>query len=272
MIPFLATTDKLRVTTSSGAAVHMLATYVKAPTATLVPNDAAYVGASVSSATDTDLFTGPGSSECRNLKHLTVRNTDASLSVDITVKYNANGTLYELHKVTLQPGECLEYLDPMGFVSLKPAAVLDKLIVMASDSVHATAATFADIAGLTYPLKSGIRYAVDACLFSVNNASTTGSQFGYNIGAAPTAALLGEIGAVTNSVTAGAFGTGTATARDTAIVAQTTGQTATGIHLIGGFIQPSADGTFAMRATSEVTVAAGLTVKAGSWLWIRQEG
>lgn len=37
---------------------------------------------------------------------------------------------------------------------------------------------------------------------------------------------------------------------------------------LSGYIQPSANGTFAIRCKSEIAVAAGLTVKAGSWLRI----
>jgi hypothetical protein len=59
---------------------------------------------------------------------------------------------------------------------------------------------------------------------------------------------------------------GVTTAHDSAITAQTTGSTSSRLAIIAGYIQPSADGTFSMRATSEVTVANGLTVFAGSWL------
>lgn len=271
MIYLVATTDTLRIVTSSGAAVHIAGFYVQAVAATGVWGSASPVVATVASATNTDLLSGPGSGNFYSVKQLTIRNTDASLAVDITIQLLTSGADPELWKETLQPGEQLIYIEGVGFFRGASVAGVNKMLIMSGDSTHATAATFADITGLTCPMKSGIRYSVLACLFSVNNASTTGSQFGYNIGAAPTLALFGEIGAVTNSVTGGAFGTGTATARDTAIVAQTTGQTATGIHLIGGMIQPSADGTFAMRATSEVSVAAGLVVKAGSWLRILQE-
>ena len=272
MIPLLATTDIIRTTTSSAATLDIVLHYVEANASTGAFAGVGRAVAALSSATSNDTLAGPGGTGFRTLKTGSWRNRDASLADDVTVAYRTAGPVdYELHKVTLKPGETLEYIEGIGFFTLKPAAGLDVLKIMASDSVHATAATFADITGLTQALLSGLRYSVLACLFTTNNASTTGSQFGYNIGAAPTAALFGEIGAVTNSVTAAAFGSGTATARDTAIVAQTTGQTATGIHLIGGFVQPSADGTFAMRATSEITVAAGLTVKAGSWMRIIQE-
>ena len=79
---------------------------------------------------------------------------------------------------------------------------------------------------------------------------------------------IATIDTVTGSVTAGVMSTGAAAARDTAATAQTTGSAAITLGILSGFIQPSADGTFAIRATSEVTVASGLIVKKGSWLRI----
>ena len=271
MIFLPLTTDKIELVTSAASTVDVNVNFVDAAAATLVPSAAGKQNTAIVTAATTDILASPGASTTRTLKQMTARNKDASLSNDLTVRYNANGTTYELHKVTLLAGQTLEYIEGVGFFTLKPAAGLDVLKIMPNDTTHATAATFADITGLTQPLLSGLKYSVLTCLFHTNNASTTGSQFSYNIGAAPTAALFGNYSAVTNSVTAGVMSTGTATARDTAITAQTTGQTATGITIIGGFIQPSADGTFAMRATSEVTVASGLVVKAGSWMRLIQE-
>lgn len=271
MMYLLATTDIIRTTTSSAATVDVVLYYQEAVKATGATAAYDRVTHAFSGATSDDTLTGPGGSNFRTLKQGTWCNKDAVLACDVTVMNRIAGPVdFQLIKVTLQPGDMLIYIEGIGFFVNRVASTLDKVIVMSADSVHATAATFADVAGMTCPLLSGKIYIVTAKLFTINNASTTGSQFGYNIGAAPTNAQFGEVGAVTNSVTAGVVGIGTATARDTAIVAQTTGQTALGMHEIAGFIQPSADGTFAIRGTSEVTVAAGMTVKAGSSLEIRQ--
>lgn len=272
MIYLFATTDIIRTTSSAAATVDIVLNYVEAVTATGAVSGFGRALKSALAAASDDTLAGPGSSGFRTLKQGTWRNTHATVATDITVAYRVSGpTDYEMHKTTLQPGESLIYIEGIGFFLNKVSSLLDKIIIMASDSTHATAATFADIAGMTCPLLSGKKYAIEAHLFHTNNASTTGSQFSYNIGNAPTVSLFGNYSAVTNSVTAGTMATGTATARDTAITAQTTGQTATGYTVLGGMIQPSADGTFALRATSEVTVASGLVVKAGSWMAIRQE-
>ena len=130
--------------------------------------------------------------------------------------------------------------------------------------------SFADVTGLTVPLISGRKYGFEACLPHQTNATTTGAQFGVNIGATPTLLNVQAIQQITASVTAATFGSSAmVTAVDTAAVVETTGPGANNfIAMLYGFIQPSADGTFAVRCKSEVAVAGGLVVKAGGWLRI----
>lgn len=270
MIYLTATTDKLQLVTSAAATVDVVALYVEAVTSGLTGQNPGRQLTAITTATTTDILGAPGASNTRTLKQVTVRNKDATNQVDVTLLYNANGTTYELYKVTLLPGEAFIYIEGVGFFPLKPAPVLDKVLVANADVVNASAA-WVDITGLTVPLLNGKRYVVQAGLFHISNATTTGAQFGYNIGAAPTLAQFGNYSGVTNSATAGVMSLGTATARDTAITVQTTGSANITLTLIAGMIQPSADGTFALRCFSEIAVAAGLTVKAGSYLIVRQE-
>lgn len=264
-----SSTDKLQITTSATAAIDVNCNYVDISSTTFDPSGLGRQNQAISTATTTDVLATPAATTIRTLKQMTARNKDATNSNDLTVIYNANGTSYELHKVTLQPSEALEYIEGVGFFTLKAANVLDKVLIVANDIAYSTAATFADITGLTCPLLSGKKYTIFASLFHISGVSTTGAQFGYNIGAAPTVSIFGNYSGVTNSVTAGVMSLGVATARDTALTAQTTGSAANTVTLISGMVQPSADGTFALRATAEV--AATMTVKAGSYMYIRQE-
>ncbi len=272
MIFLAATTDLFSVISSTAATLDVNCNYIDAVTTTLSISGSGKQNTAISSATTTTVLAAPAASTTRTLKQMSIRNKHASLACDVTFQFNQNATLFELYKATLQPGQTLQYIESLGFSVLTPTSWIDRLIVMAADSVHATAATFANVTGMTQAMLQGVTYAVHGTLFHTNDASTTGSQFGYNIGAAPTAALFGEIGVVTNSVTAAVVDSGCITARDTAFAARTTGQTATGMTHFAGYIVPSADGTFALRATSEVTVAAGLTVLTGSWMRVRQQG
>ena len=93
-------------------------------------------------------------------------------------------------------------------------------------------------------------------------ATTTGFRMGIN-GPTLTAITIVGLQSVTHSVTAAALGSGTATAVDTAVVAETTGIATTGTKHMTGVFTAGADGTFAVRAAAEV--AAIVTVRIGSW-------
>lgn len=272
MILLTSTADKLQVITSAAGTVKVQASWADNL------SGAVTVGrtntAAISTATTTDVLASPATSTQRKLKFLSVRNTHASLSQTITIQHTDGTTVEELWVGTLNFGEAVTYGEAAGWQVFDAsgcpklaAARLDVKLRVISDVVNATT-SFADITGLTTPLLSGKKYCFEAMLIHVNDASTTGSRFGYNIGAAPTASIVSTHDTVTPSVTASAHSAGTITARDTAVTAQTTGSTSQRLAIITGFIQPSADGTFAMRCASEIAVTNGLTVKAGSWLRI----
>lgn len=270
-----ASTKKIQLITSAAASIRPVVSWIKTDTSTPpVPQDLDTTFlAAITSATTTDILAGATSTRTR-VGVMSFRNADASVTCDCTVQM-VDGTNTEvLIKATLLPGETLHFTgtswvhyDSNGGAYGPSNPKLDAKLYVSTDVVNATT-SFADITGLTVALQSGKRYAFEARLIHVNNASTTGSQFGVNIGAAPTTLVVGTIDTVTPSVTAAAVSAGAATALDTAITAQTTGSTSNRLAVISGFIRPSADGTFAIRCKSEVAVAAGLTVKAGSWLRI----
>lgn len=271
MLMLTATTDSIAVTTSAGTGgvydVDIVSVFIDRVTSTGAIGAAQRELENMISAATIDIVEEPAADTTRKVKSINIRNAHATAACDVLVQLDANGTFYELHKATLLAGETLCYLEKVGFFKLCDTTRNERTMVLWSGtSVHSTAATWADITLLQCPMKAGLHYAVLACLHHSNNASTTGSQFGYNIGAAPTNARFSTIDTVTPSATAAVMSAGSITARDTAITAQTTGSTSVRLSIIAGWIQPSADGTFSMRATSEVTVASGLVVQAGSWL------
>jgi len=278
MIVLSTSTDSLSCVTSNGTGgvydVDTVCSFIDRVTSTGGVGASARQLSNKASAATTDIVNETGDADKqRNIKTAFIRNAHATASCDVLVQIDAAGVLYELHKATLLAGESLHYIEHVGFFKLCDTSRLERSFVTEADSVHATAATFADITSLQCPMKSGVVYGVLACLHHISNATTTGAQFGFNIGAVPTASRFSTIDTVTAAVTGSNHSAGSITARDTAITAQTTGSAAVTLAIIAGYIQPSADGTFSMRATSEVTVANGLTVKAGSWMRIfRQTG
>lgn len=268
MILLAATTDKLQLVSSSTSSLDVLASFLDMSNAdppVVKGSTASRQLTAITTATTTDILAAPGASTVRNLKTLTVRNKGAADN-SVTLIYDANGTDYEIHKVTLKTGECLEYIDGVGFYVLAATGKLFKNLRVSADSVHATAATFADVTGLQAAVEAGKHYNFEAHLFHVSNATTTGAQFAIG-GVAMTAMRISIIDTVTGSATAAALSAPVAdiTAINTAASVQTTGSANVTMGILSGWFNPSASGTWSVRATSEVTVANGLTVKQGSW-------
>lgn len=260
-----ATVDKLRLVTSAAATIDVHASWADLNGTTVTPGR---TNTAITTATTTDIVATPAASTIRNVKTLHIRNKHASLATDVTVTYDANATVFELYKVNLAAGEMLEYVEGIGFFKVANLTKLDWCVATLADRINATT-SFADITDLSCPVGAGKTYAIRAGIIHANDATTTGSRFGFG-GVAMTYMIAATIDTVTPSVTASAHSAGAVTAVDTAITAQTTGNTANRLAVIAGTIVPSATGTLALRFASEVAVAAGLTVRRGSWLWVRE--
>src|SRR5688572_27323674 len=175
MLMLTATTDSIAVTTSGGAAydVDVVSSFIDRVTSTGAIGAAQRELENITSATTVDIVEEPASDTTRKVKYINIRNAHATSAVDVLVQLDASGTFYELHKATLLAGESLCYLEKKGFFKVCDTARLERILIMAADSVHATAATFANITGLTCPMKAGVLYGVFACLQHLSNAGTT---------------------------------------------------------------------------------------------------
>lgn len=267
MIPLL-TTEKLEIDRSTDAAIDTVACFVEHTIATdkVVADSEIH---NYASADVGDLLLGPAAAtERRAMESGFITNVDAVDDCEITITMNKTAADARIWKEILDPGQTLEYESKLGWWKPDPPSRLDKLLMVNADVTNATT-SFADITGLICPVKAGKTYAIEASIIHINNATTTGSRFGFN-GPAMTYMIAGTIDTVTQSVTASVHSAGAVTALETAITAQTTGATSNRMALISGIIVPSADGIFAMRCQSEIAVASGLIVRRGSWLWIRE--
>lgn len=269
MLLLTATTDKIQVITGQAVTVDVHASYVDASNANppVVQGDTmGRQNTAISTATTTDIVAAPGSNDVRNVKTIHIRNKSASSSVDVTVQFNQNATLFELFKATLKTGEHLEYVEGIGFFVVANTAKLDVKVRVSGSDVSNSTTSFSDITGLTYAVDSGKFYGFEAHIFALSAATTTGIQFAVN-GPAMTALRVSALSTVTGSATAAALSAPVAdiTALDTNIVTQTTGPANVTPHIVMGYLNPSAAGTFALRVRSEVAASA-VTVKVGSWM------
>jgi len=261
-----ATTDKFQIVTSAAATLDVHVSYVDASSTTLAPSGAGKQNTAIVTATTTDVLAAPASSTVRTVLVIKIRNKHATLATDVTWVFDQNGTDFELYKTTLLAGETLEWTPALGFFTIKSARLDRWLRVTGADYVNATT-SFTDITGLTCPVLNGKQYNFEAHLIHFANAATTGPRFGIN-GPTLSGIRLALYDQVTiTSVDAAVIRAGTTTtAVDTSIAGATlAGKTTDSYAIATGVFTAGADGTFAMRGQSEVAVAAGLTVRIGSW-------
>jgi hypothetical protein len=129
---------------------------------------------------------------------------------------------------------------------------------LTADVTNATT-TSADVTGLSFPVTSGRTYRFKFTCDITTDATTTGIGLGVN-GPAMTRLVWKSCvatGAATETV---AYGT----ALDTYSAATTSAATAGNYCTVEGICTPSADGNVILRNKSEVAVASGNVVKAGS--------
>lgn len=184
MLVLTATTDKLQLTTSAAGSVDVLAFWVDRDQSSGAVGAANRQLSAIVTATTTDIVAAPGASTTRNVKQLHIRNKHASLSNDVTVIFDANGTDYEIHKVTLRPGEALEYVEGVGFYVL--AANLSNLNITSAEPANmqrvlqsilppVAVGTFLTISGTAYYLYLG-RIARDITVtFAEFHVTTAGA-------------------------------------------------------------------------------------------------
>lgn len=210
----------------------------------------------------------------REVKYLSVFNTDTA-SAQVSIKFDAGGTTYELAKFTLGSGEKLEYSSESGFkVFANSGAIKTSLnqgtnpsssglsrTILGSDVVNnnASANTIANVTGLSFPVISGKLYYFKFTIIYDAAATTTGSRWAINGPTNTYLAVTSEYGLTATTQTLNYVN-----AYDTPAAANATSvATAGNIAVIEGFITPSAAGDVIARFASEVSSSA-ITAKAGS--------
>lgn len=110
-----ATTDKISLITSETCDVDVVASYIDRNQSTGAIGQANRQLTTIATGTTTDIVAAPGATTTRKIQQLTIRNAHASTAVDVTVQFNANGTLYEMHAERLYATEILEWDEDTGF-------------------------------------------------------------------------------------------------------------------------------------------------------------
>ena len=113
MILLKATTEILEVTTTAAVGIDYSVSFADITTTTFAPSTSE---GKITTATTTTITAAPAASTQRQIKLLTLRNVNASLPNDVTVKKDISGTEYVLTPtITLLAGEVLQYMDGQGW-------------------------------------------------------------------------------------------------------------------------------------------------------------
>lgn len=111
MILLCNASSLLALVTGGAQALAVQASWVDASGNTITPSAA---NATIAAATTTTIVGGPGASTQRNVKFLSVRNTDVT-AVPVTVEHSDGATTVPLLSLSLQPNYTLFYEDASGW-------------------------------------------------------------------------------------------------------------------------------------------------------------
>lgn len=103
MLLLTSTSDLVTVVTGSAGTVKVHASWVDNAGGTITPGRTNTTD--ISSATTTTVVASPAGSTQRNVKHLSITNSHASVANAITVQHTDGTTVHPLFNVTLAPGE-----------------------------------------------------------------------------------------------------------------------------------------------------------------------
>lgn len=281
MIVLTETTDNLQVVLSGAITTNQLRCYASYRDITTTGYTPGRNATNTNDTTDVNVVAAPAASTQRVIDTLTIYNQDTA-NAEVTVKLDANGTEYNLVKVTLGTAERLEYVDGMGFSVYTSAGALKNSLnqgnnatsssmssaVLGSDVVNnnAVANSIADVTGLSFAVTSGNTYYFKFFIMYTSAATATGSRWTVN---GPSNTFLRYKSEYSLTTTTNTNNQGVSAYDTPAACNASSASTGSNTAFIEGFIQPSADGTVIARFASEVSNSA-ITAKAGSVVYYQQ--
>jgi hypothetical protein len=115
------TTDTLELVSGTAADLDVTACWVDAASGTLAPSGAGMQSTAVTTATTATILAAPASGQRRTLSYLCVRNKDAADTTLVTIQTDRNATNVEQYKISMAPGDTLEFMDGLGWFHLRPS-------------------------------------------------------------------------------------------------------------------------------------------------------
>ncbi len=280
MLLLAATTDTLSLITSAAANIDVHVSYVDASSTTLVPSGGGKQNTAITTATTTTILAAPAASTLRNAKTINIRNKSAATSCDVTVQFNQNATLFELHKVTLNAGEALEYVEGVGFFTLAASSsgfgdTLERRIDADQTGTNGTAAQnwFPTLGAVA--VEAGVVYDMEGLLNLTRAAGATSHTTGLLFaGTATLTYILWD--AIVGSTDAEANGSANKTtarvATNTTIKAASTSTTEAFSIRLTGSVKINAAGTFIPQFIYSAAPGGAPTIRTGSYFQLIKKG
>lgn len=279
MIVLNSTTDKIQIVLGGTITTNQLNCFANYRDITTTAYTPARTVLNTNNTTAVDIIPAPASSTQRVVDYISVFNNDTA-SATVTIRFNDNGTTYNLFKTTLDVGEKLEYQEGKGFSVItdsgaiktslnqgnSPVSSLTNMVVLSTDVINnnAVANTMQNVTGLSFPVNTGSTYKFRAVVSYTSALSTTGSRWSIS---GPTFSSLSYTSQYTLSATTITFNS--LSAYDTPVASNSNSILVGNQAVIEGFITPSNTGNVIIRFASEVANSA-ITAKAGSTLeWIQ---
>jgi len=150
MLLLTTTTDLLQLVTGAAYSTDIVASFVDITATGFTPGSSQ---ANVATATTTTVVASPAAGVQRQLKMLSIRNSNASNNQTVTLQKSSSSTAYNVTgAIVLQPGETLYYQDGVGF------SVRDALgQIKQTNGAFATPTALVGLAAVAGSATSGIR-------------------------------------------------------------------------------------------------------------------
>ncbi len=281
MLLLTATTDLVRVITSAAGDVDVVANYLDRDQTTFAVQTADKQLTTITTATTTTVVSAPASGKTRNVKLLHLRNAHASSANDVTVLLEiSGGTQYEMHKVTLQPGEALEYVEGVGFFTLAAAStgfgdMIERRLDATQSGTNGTAAQNWFPTNGAPTVEAGVVYGFDGLLNMTRAAGTTSHTTSLLFGGTATlTSILWRASCNTGDTLANAAQNHAAGRSASAVVVKAASTSATEeVSLrVEGSVKINAAGTFIPQFSYSAAPGGAPTIQIGSYFYLIKKG
>jgi hypothetical protein len=238
------TTDSISIITSQACQLHIQAFFNDRNQSTGLVGLTSKEQHNISTAATTTIVASPAATTTRNIKSIDIRNANTTIDVDVTIQYNANGTLYQIHAERLYGNQMLQFVEGKGFSKIGDlpfyaVGFADNIIT--TTQTNAGGAASQAIGGLVHVIKSTPvhrTFASFAVPFYRSVINTTGSQFALRQEKFSQDFIIsGGLATAENSPTGSTKTAGVSSGGSLPIIAQTVNPATSGIT-IGLFSAP----------------------------------